>query len=156
VRGQVEVGAVGDALELAPLGTGEVEPVLDVHCPLRVVGELLLGVLEVAQVVGVDAEADVPGGAVVDPPLVPRLVLAGLDEVLHLHLLELACAEDEVAGRDLVAERLADLGDAERRLAARRVHDVEEVEEDALRGLRPQVVQAGLVLDDAEKRLEQA
>ena len=35
-------------------------------------------------------------------------------------------------------------------------HDVEEVEEDALRGLRAQVVQAGLVLDDAEEGLEQA
>ena len=55
-----------------------------------------------------------------DPVLVPLLVGAGLDEELHLHLLELAGAEDEVARRDLVAERLADLADAERRLLARR------------------------------------
>jgi hypothetical protein len=46
---------------------------------------------------------------------------ARLDEELHLHLLELAGAEDEVARRDLVAERLADLRDAERRLLAARV-----------------------------------
>ena len=82
------------------------------------------------------------------------LVLAGLDEELHLHLLELARAEDEVAGRDLVAEALAGLGDAERRLLARGLHDVVEVDEDALGRLGAQVVQARLVLDDAEVGLE--
>ena len=45
----------------------------------------------------------------------------GFDEELHLHLLELARAEDEVPGRDLVAERLADLRDAERDLLPRRL-----------------------------------
>ena len=80
----------------------------------------------------------------------PGLVGAGLDEELHLHLLELAGAEDEVARRDLVAERLADLPDAERRLAARRGQHVRVVDEDALRGLGPQVGQPGLVLDRAE------
>ena len=54
------------------------------------------------------------------PVLVPLLRLVGRDEELHLHLLELERAEDEVARRDLVAERLADLGDAERRLACAR------------------------------------
>ncbi|BDZ46660.1 hypothetical protein GCM10025866_25690 [Naasia aerilata] len=67
-----------------------------------------------AQVVRVDAEVDVPAEALVDPVLVPFLVGARLDEELHLHLLELAGAEDEVAGRDLVAEALPDLADAER------------------------------------------
>ena len=44
--------------------------------------------------------------------LVRSRLVAGRDEVLDLHLLELARAEDEVARRDLVAERLADLRDA--------------------------------------------
>src|SRR4029079_9420142 len=65
-------------------------------------------------------------------------------------------AEDEVARSDLVAERLPGLGDAERRLLARRGHHVEEVHEDALRGLGPQVVQALLALHRAEIGLEQA
>ena len=65
--------------------------------------------------------------------------LAGRHEELDLHLLELAGAEDEVARRDLVAERLADLGDPERRLLARELQDVLEVDEDALRGLGAQV-----------------
>ena len=51
VRRQVEVGAVGDALELAPLRAREAEPVLDVDGALRVVGQLLLRVLVVPQVV---------------------------------------------------------------------------------------------------------
>jgi hypothetical protein len=60
----------------------------------------------------------VPRHAEAAPPLEPLLVGARLDEELHLHLLELAGPEDEVAGRDLVAERLPDLGDAERDLLA--------------------------------------
>src|SRR3954447_1450362 len=156
VRRQVEVRAVRDALELAPLRTLETEPVLDVHRALGVVRQLLLRVLEEPQVLGRDAEVGVPAGPLVDPVLVPFLVGAGLDEEFHLHLLELAGPEDEVAGCDLVAERLADLADAERRLLARRRQHVEEVDEDALRGLRPQVVQARLVLDGAEVGLQEA
>src|SRR4051812_17361075 len=155
VRRQVEVGAVGDALELGPLRSAEAEPVFDVDRALRVVRQLLVRMLVVAQVVGRDAEVDVPVPALLEPVVVPLLVTAGLDEVLHLHLLELARAEDEVAGGDLVAERLAGLCDAERRLLARRSHDVEEVDEDALRGLGPQVVQPTLVLDRTEIGLQQ-
>lgn len=77
-----------------------------------------------------------------------------LDEELHLHLLELAGAEDEVAGGDLVAEALADLADAERRLLAGRRHNVGKVDEDALRGFRPQIVQPLLGLDRSKVGLE--
>ena len=154
--GQVEVGAVGDALELAPLRAGEAEAVLQVHGALGVVGELLGGVLIQAQVVLADAQVGVPGLAVVDPVLVPLLVGARLAEELQLHLLELAGAEDEVARRDLVAEGLAHLADAEGRLLAGRAHDVGEVDEDALGGLGAQVVQAGLVVDRPQVGLEQA
>ena len=152
---EVEVGAVGDALEFAELAAAETEAVLDVDGALRVVRQLLLRVLVVAQVLGVDAEVGVPVPALVDPVLVPLLVGARLDEELHLHLLELAGAEDEVARRDLVAEALAGLGDAERRLLAGVVEHVQEVDEDALGGLRTQVVQPLLVLDRAEVGLEQ-
>ena len=59
-------------------------------------------------------------------------------EELDLHLLELARAEREVARRDLVAEALAHLGDAERHADARAVEHVLEVDEDALGRLGPQ------------------
>ena len=75
-------------------------------------------------------------------------------EVLHLHLLELAGAEDEVLGGDLVAERLAHLGDAEGRLLAGGLDHVGEVDEHALGRLRPQVGHRPLVLQRAGVGLE--
>ena len=83
-----------------------------------------------------------------------RCGLGGRHEELHLHLLELARAEDEVAGRDLVAKALADLGDPERRLLAGELEVVLEVEEDALGGLGPQVDGRALLLDRPDGRLE--
>ena len=62
----------------------------------------------------------------------------------------------KLPGRDLVAEALADLRDAERRLLAGGGRDVVVVDEDALRRLGPQVVQALLALDRAEVGLHQA
>lgn len=141
MRGQVEVGTVGDAFELTPIGALEAELVFDVDGALRIVGQLLLRMLVVAQVLRLDAEVEVPLGTGVDPVLVPGFVLAGLDEEFHFHLLELTGTEDEVARGDLVTEGLAHVGDAERRLLAGRGHHVLEVHEDALRGFRTQVVQ---------------
>ena len=103
--------------------------------PLRVVAQLVGVVRAQRQHVGRDAEVDVPLQAGVAPVLVPLRALGGRHEELELHLLELAGAEDEVAGRDLVAEALADLGDAERRLLAAGLQHVDEVDEHALRGL---------------------
>src|SRR5205814_4977587 len=102
--------------ELTPFGAGEVKLVLDVHRALGVVRQLFLLVLVEPQVLLADAQVYVPAEALLDPALVPFLVGAGLDEELHLHLLELPGAEDEVARGDLVAEGLTDLADAERDL----------------------------------------
>src|ERR1700677_1691968 len=155
VGGQVEVGAIGDALELAPLGADEVKLVLDVDRALGVVRQLLFRMLVRPQVLRADTQVGVRGHAGVDPVLMPVLVGAGLDEELHLHLLELAGPEDEVARGDLVAERLADLPDAERDLLPRGLQHVLEVDEDALGGLRAQVGEPGLVLDRAQVRTQQ-
>ena len=89
-----------------------------------------------------------------EPVVEPLLGLVGRDEVLHLHLLELAGAEDEVLRRDLVAEGLADLGDAEGRLLARRAEHVGEVGEHALGRLGAQVGDVALVLHRAGVGLE--
>ena len=56
----------------------------------------------------------------------------GAYEELHLHLFELAHAEDELTGHDFVAERLADLCDAEGDAHAAGFLHVEVVDEDAL------------------------
>src|SRR5712692_7534232 len=66
-------------------------------------------------------------------------VFAGPHEIFHLHLLELAGAKDEVAGRDFVAKRLADLRHAERQFAPAGVQNIEKVYEDALRGFWTQI-----------------
>ena len=115
----------------------------------------LVGVVRAQpQVVGPDAEVHVPALALREPVLEPSLGVGGRHEELHLHLLELARAEDEVAGRDLVAERLADLGDPERGLLARELQHVLEVDEDALCGLRAQIGGGARFLDRADRRLE--
>ena len=151
VLGQVEVAAVGDALELGP---ADREQVLDVAGPGRVVGELVGLVGADHQEVRPDAEVEVPVAADLDPLPVPLVGLGRRHEELHLHLLELAGAEDEVARGDLVAEGLADLGDAERRRLAGEVEHVLEVDEDALGGLRPQVGDRARVLHRADVGLE--
>src|SRR5271155_3185810 len=92
-----------------------------------------------AQVAGTDAQLHIPPLALLEPMLEPFLSVGGRHEELHLHLLELACPEDEVAGGYLVAERLPDLRDPERGLLAGELQHVLEVDEDALRGLRAQV-----------------
>src|SRR4029079_10520589 len=101
-----------------------------------------------------DAIPQVPCDALLDPVRAPLLRLGGRHEVLHLHLLELERPKDEVAGRDLVSERLADLRDAERRLAARDLGDVLEVDEDALRRLRAEVGVLSRLLERADPRGE--
>jgi hypothetical protein len=110
---QVVVRAARDPLELAPAHR---ELVLDVDAALGVERELVLPVLAEPEVLLPDPVLQVPAVARVDPLLVDLLVRARAAEVLDLHLLELARAEREVAGRDLVPERLADLCDAERQL----------------------------------------
>src|SRR5205807_2358961 len=80
--------------------------------------------------------------------------LAGVAEELDLHLLELAAAEGVVPRVDLVAERLADLGDTERQLEPSAVEDVTEVDEDALSRLWAQIGNVRGILDGADVGLE--
>src|SRR3546814_4626214 len=74
---------------------------------------------------------------------------------LFRSLLELARAEDELLDRDLVAERLADLGHAEGQALPRGRLHVLEVHEHALRRLGAQVGAAGLVRDGTDDRSEE-
>src|SRR5215212_3744726 len=117
-------------------------------------GALLRPVLAHAQAAAPEPVAEIPGEPLVDPVAVPLLGLGRWDEVLHLHLLELADAEKEVAGRDLVAERLPDLRDAERRSSASELQHVLEVDEDPLRGLRSEVRARARLLHRPDRRLE--
>src|SRR5207249_6185206 len=151
VARQIEVRAVVNALELLP---AERKFVLDVVRVLGVMGELFLGMLVKAQLLRPDAQTPQPLHPLLTPELEPLEVRARLDEELHLHLLELARAEDEVPGRDLVTERLPDLRDAEGDLLPRRLQHVQVVHVDPLRRLGTQIDDRGRVLHRAHERLE--
>ena len=133
---EVVVSPLRDALELAPApGIAE----LDVARARGIVRELVGLVRADAEHVFGDPVLGVPAVPLADPVFEPLRSLVGRHEEFHLHLLELTRAEDEVPRGDLVAERLADLRDTERRfLACGRLH-VLEVDEDALRGLEAQI-----------------
>ena len=151
VLGQVVVRAVGNAPELAP---AEREQILKVGRGLGVEAQLLLLMVAQAEVFILHVQALEPLVAEAAPVVEPLEIGVRLAEELELHLLELADAEDEVARRDLVAEALADLADAERNLAARRALDVLEVDENALCGLGAQIHLGGRVLGHALMGLE--
>src|SRR5919107_323976 len=149
---EVVVGAVGYSLQLRPAAERIV--VLDVHSPGGVVRFLFRCLLTLAELVRIEAQVQVPVEAFPDPVLVPGLVRAWLDEELHLHLFELAGAEDEVSWCDLVPERLADLGYPERHLYPAGLEHVLEVDEDPLRRLGPQISQILRGLDGTHVGLE--
>ena len=151
VRLQVEVRAVGDAHQLAPAPR---KAVLDVGGGLGVVRQLLVCVSAQPQPVGPYAQVGEPRHEFVHPAPVPLLVSPRPDEVLDLHLLELAGSKRKIAGGDLVAKRLADLADAERQALARGHQHVLEVDEYALRSLRPEVRLGRGVLHGADEGLE--
>ena len=122
---------MGHALEFLRL-VGKRKQVLDVRTRAAIVGQFLLALLPRAELVALDAQRSVPVDPRIAPELVPHHGLVRLAEELDLHLLELAGAEGEVARIDLIAERLADLGDTEGNLHPCRVHHVLEVGKDAL------------------------
>ena len=148
---QVIIRAVGNAPELAP---AEREQELEVRRRLGIEAQLLRVMVAQAKVLLLHAEREQPLLAEAAPVGEPLEVRTRLTEELQLHLLEFTHAENEVARRDLVAERLADLADAERQLAARGALHVDEVHKDALRRLRAKIHGVLRVLRDALERLE--
>jgi hypothetical protein len=140
-----------DALDLLP---SEREAELDVGGRLGVVRQLGGLVGTHAQAFLPEAELAVEAHALRQPVLEPLLALARVHEELELRLLELARTEREVPRVDLVAEGLADLGDAERHLLARGLAHALPVGEDRLAGLGAQPRDAGRVLGGADEGLQ--
>ena len=100
-------------------------------------GQLLV-VVEAVFVVA-ESQRLMPGEAGLLPGFEPAHFVARAHKELHLHLLEFAHAEDELARHDLVAEGLTDLRDTEGHLHAARLLDVQEVDKNALGGLGTQI-----------------
>ena len=155
---EIEVGAVRDSHQLAP---ADRKAIVDVDGAFRVVGQLVPVVLTPPEVLVTQPVAPEPRQAVLDPAVVPVLVrrspldaVVGVDEVLDLHLLELARAEDEVARRDLVAEGPAGLGDAEGQLEPHGLQHVLEIYEHGLGRLGTKIGDRGVVFDGTHEGLE--
>ena len=150
---EIEVAAVVHPFDfLEAERTAEVERYVERGA--RIVRELTGAVLMELEALRRQAEREVPLHTELLPLFEPLHVRARLDEELHLHLLELARTENEVARRDLVPERLADLRDAERHLLAHALLYVQEVHKDALRRFRTQIHDARALLERAHVRLE--
>ena len=110
---QVEIRPVVNALDLT---RAKRELVIDIDRRAGVVRQLVWAVRVELEVFALHAEVEIPLESLLAPVVEPLRLGLGVDEELHLHLLELAHAIGEVAGADLVAERLADLRDAEGQL----------------------------------------
>ena len=105
-------------------------------------------------VLSTKTECLMPCHATLLPFLKPSQFCARLHEELHLHLLKLPHAEDELTRHNLVAERLANLGNAERHLHASRLLHVQIVHEDALSRFRTQIDGACTLGSSTHLRLE--
>ena len=135
VLGQIIGAAVGQTLQFP----SRRELVLHVHRAFRVVGEGFLGMFIPAQFCLAQAQGQVPGPDILLPAGKAGFFLFLTAEELNFHLFKLAAPEDEVPGIYLVAETLADLGDAEGDLDPRGRADILEIHEDGLAGLGAQV-----------------
>src|SRR5277367_3344724 len=102
-----------------------------------------------------DSHREQPLMAPIYPVTMPFLpVILIVEEILHLHLLELTTAKSEIARGDFITEGLAHLGNAERYLDAAGIENGLEINEYPLGGLGPQVSDGGGVLQRAHVRLE--
>ena len=149
--GQVVIGPVRDSPKLAP---AEREQKFNIGGSLGVEAKLLRTVVTQAQVLLGHSERIQEVFAVTSPVLEPFQIRTGFAEKLQLHLLELTGPEGEVAGGNLIAERLTDLTDTERQLPSGGTLCVLELHKNALRGFRAQIDGAGGVLRNADKGLE--
>ncbi len=127
---KVVVGAVRNAPEFAPT---EREFVFEVGRRFGIEAEFFFFVVAKFEVFVLHTEVEQPLMAKVLPVAEPFEVRSRFAEKFKFHLLEFADTEDEVAGRDFVAETFADLTDSERDFLAGGALHVLEVYKYALR-----------------------
>ena len=137
VRRQVKVCAGGNAPKLAPLGKGE--GVFKIGRGIGIVAQFFLLMIPEPQVFLMNAQVEQPLMAEVLPIREPFKLGTRFAEEFQLHLLKFARAENEVARCNFIAERFADLRNAERQLLARAALNVLEVYKDALRGFGTEI-----------------
>ena len=129
-----------DAFEfLPPKG----EFVLDIKRFLTIVCQLICPMLMKPQLLWPNSEPEVPLHTQVFPFLKNVLVISRLHKKLHFSLFKLACAKNEVSGRNLIPKCLPDLRDTEGDFLSRRTLNVQEIHENSLSRLRSQIHSGG-------------
>ena len=88
------------------------------------------------------------------PHFMPFFVFAGHNKIFQLGLFKLPDAEDKVARCDFIAERFADLSNAERQLARGGINHVFKLGKNCLCGFRTQISQIFRIINRADRRLE--
>ena len=136
MRREVEVGAVRQA---AQFFAAERKVEFKIDRTLRIVCALPVRHFQLMHRIARDTYRTGKREDLLPPFFKCFLPLRRSNEILDLHLLQLPHAENKITRGYFIPERLADLRDAERELRVERVHDVLEVDEDAARGLGPQV-----------------
>ena len=148
VLGQVVIGAIRHTPQLTP---AEREQELEVGGRFGIEAQLLGIVVTQTQILVFQTDAQQELVAEIAPVLEPFQIGAGFAEKFQL---ELAHTEDEVAGRDLVAEGFANLTDAERQLAPGGALHIHKVGKDALRGFGTQIHRVFRILGDTLEGFE--
>ena len=139
VTSQVEVASMSDTFQFAVLAVVEKRKrVFNIRRAGRVVTQFVWIMLSQNEPFVRQPHRFVPGHTTIAPVLVPALRRVGVAEEFDFHLLELSRTEREVSRRDLVAEALTDLRDAERNLHATAVADIFEVHKNPLSRFRSQ------------------
>ena len=136
VPSQIIIRAVGDPPQFAP---SKREQIFNIGRRFGIERQFLLGMIAQAHVVLCHAERQQPVFTEAAPILEPLQIRIRLAEKFQLHLFKFTDAENKIAGRDFIAEALADLTDAERHLFARGALNVHKVDKDPLRRFRAQI-----------------
>ena len=98
-----------------------------------------------------DTEAKEPVPLFLLDALVVVFVFARFDEILRVGLFEFAAAEEEITGRDFIAEGLADLGNTEGNFDATSIDDILKVEIDTLASFARKISRLGVLLGEIAK-----
>ncbi len=126
---EVEVSAVGDAAYLIEfVRVAEME----VHRAFGIVRAIMSLDLDLLDIFRLESESGEPAARFGKPVFEIPFPLGFFHEILELHDLELADAEDEIPRGYLIAERLPYLGHTERKTRMERIDDVLEIDEHAL------------------------
>src|SRR5678815_3095251 len=100
----------------------------DIDCAFGVMRELIFRNFIQIEIFAIETEKAEPLQVLLDP-VVHELRVFGSwgNKILHLHLFEFTCSQDEVSGSNLVAKRLTNLRYTKRQFAPHRSLHVQKV-----------------------------